>query len=424
VRAADGTLILLDCGTGAHALGEALAGAAGPDDPLHGHLLITHTHWDHIQGFPFFRPLFRPGSEWDVYAPGGLGQQLETTLAGQMQYPYFPVALGQLPATLRYHDLVEGRFRVGGVRVSAGYLNHPALTLGYRLEADGVTLVYATDHEPHGGVVTGVGPLAAGGPGSVHEEDGRHVAFLAGADLVIHDAQFTEAEYPARLGWGHTPAERAVDYALAAGARHLVLYHHDPLREDAALDRLVGVCRARVMLAGGDLEVTAAMEGQALDLTGPAAAGGPAAEGLPAAAAAGVLAAAPTILVVDDDPSVLSLLVATLAADGFRLLTATDGETALRLVRAERPDLILLDWGLPGQDGVAVARALRADPDPHLRTVPVVLVTGRDGPESTAAGFAAGVTDYLTKPFKTAHVRTRVRAWLLRTGRLHGPRLR
>ena len=116
---------------------------------MRGHLLITHTHWDHIQGFPFFVPLFVPGNEWDVYAPTGLGRRLEDTLAGQMEYAYFPVTLDQLGATIRYHEIVEGAFDVGSVRVVARYLNHPALALGYRLEAGGVSIVYATDHEPH-----------------------------------------------------------------------------------------------------------------------------------------------------------------------------------------------------------------------------------------------------------------------------------
>ena len=103
VRAADGTLIILDCGTGAHDLGRSLV--ASGERPIRGHLLLTHTHWDHIQGFPFFAPLFIPGNEWDVYAPLGLGQRLEDTLAGQMEYEYFPVTLGQLDATIRYHEL-------------------------------------------------------------------------------------------------------------------------------------------------------------------------------------------------------------------------------------------------------------------------------------------------------------------------------
>ena len=108
VRGDDGTLIVLDCGTGAHGLGQALTASGGPR--CDGHLLITHTHWDHIQGFPFFAPLFVPGNTWDIYAPGAIGQQLERTLAGQMEYNYFPVTLAQLGATIRFHNLAEGHF--------------------------------------------------------------------------------------------------------------------------------------------------------------------------------------------------------------------------------------------------------------------------------------------------------------------------
>src|SRR5882724_9865318 len=244
VLADDGTLIVLDCGTGAHRLGQALLTTAG--HPPRGHLLITHTHWDHIQGFPFFAPLFVQGNQWDLYAPGGLGQSLEAILAAQMQYPYFPVTVAQLAATIRYHDLAEGTLTVGGVRVGAHYLNHPAPTLGYRLEADGVAVVYAVDHEPHMRDRPEGGGMGSPGETVPHAEDARHVAFLEGADLVIHDAQYTAEEYPEKINWGHSPAETAVDYALAAHVRRLALTHHDPLRDDDAVDRLVEVCRERV----------------------------------------------------------------------------------------------------------------------------------------------------------------------------------
>src|SRR5581483_8935065 len=165
-----GTRIVLDAGTGIAALGRELmaTGAAGS-----GTILVSHTHWDHICGFPFFGPLFVPGNFWDVYGPGGLGQSLRETLAGQMQYTYFPVTLEELGATVRYIDLVEGAFSIGEVEVTARYLNHPALALGYRLEADGVTLVYACDHEPHA-------RLLASGQGEVTGEDARHAEFVAG----------------------------------------------------------------------------------------------------------------------------------------------------------------------------------------------------------------------------------------------------
>jgi len=404
VRGVDGTLIVLDCGTGAHGLGQALVSAGGPR--CDGHLMITHTHWDHIQGFPFFAPLFIPGNTWDIYAPGALGQQLERTLAGQMEYNYFPVTLAQLGASIRFHDLVEGRFAVGAVRITAQYLNHPALALGYRLQSGGNVVAYSVDHEPHA-----PNPAARrDGEPPGHGEDQRHVEFLADADLVIHDAQYTVEEYPQKTGWGHTPAEWAVDYALAARAKRLALFHHDPLRDDDAVDRLVEACRRRARAAGSALQVFAAAEGQELrliehDATVP----GPTSPPAPA------MSVGPhTILVADDDPTIVRLLTLALEQDGFRVVTANDGKTALHLARVERPALILLDWQMPGADGMEVTRALRGEADPFLRNIPLVLITAQSGAENTAVGFAAGVTDYLTKPFRPAHVRARVQAWLMR----------
>src|SRR5499433_819982 len=193
VTTKSGTLIVLDMGTGAAVLGRELV-ARG--EPLRGHILISHTHWDHIQGIPFFAPLFVPGSQWDIYGPKDLGQSLREALAGQMQYAYFPVTLDQCGAKIRYHDLVEGTFDVDDIKVSTHYLNHPALALGYRLEADGVALVYACDHEPYGRQL-------ARGVGEIRGNDRRHATFLAGADLVIHDAQYTASEYASKSGWGH-----------------------------------------------------------------------------------------------------------------------------------------------------------------------------------------------------------------------------
>jgi CheY-like chemotaxis protein/phosphoribosyl 1,2-cyclic phosphodiesterase len=407
VRTADGTLIILDCGTGAHDLGQSLV--ISGVHPIRGHLLISHTHWDHIQGFPFFAPLFVPGNEFDVYAPQGLGRRLEETLAGQMEYTYFPVTLGQLGATIRYHDLAEGAFDLGTVQVTARYLNHPGLAMGYRLEAGGVAMVYATDHEPHSPHQPEAADPTQAVP--IHREDQRHVEFLTGADLVIHDAQYTLEDYPSKLGWGHSPAELAVDFAFAAGVKRLALFHHDPLRDDAAVDQLVERCRRR-NVAGG-LDIFAAAEGQTIEVAERQAVA-PHAARQPESIAEGVGAASATILLVDDDPDILRLLTMTLRPEGFRLLSASDGNAALKIARAERPDLVLLDWNMPGRNGLEVCRALRSESDPDLRDVPVVLLTAQVEAEDTAAGFAAGVTDYVTKPFKPAHIRSRVQIWLRR----------
>src|SRR5262245_1094812 len=237
-----------------------------------------------------------------------------------------------------------------------------------------------------------------------------YIAFLAAAALVIHDSQDTVAEYPQKAGWGHTPAEWAVDYAIAALPNRLALTHHHPLRDDEAVDRVVVMCRQRASAAGSGLEVFAAAEGQELrfierDAKTPAAARAPE----PARKVG-----PHTILVADDEHTIVRLLTLALEQGGFRVVNARAGVAAIRLAGLNTPDLILLNVQMPSADGMEVTRRLRNEPDPALRDVPVVLITAQSGPENTAAGFAAGVTDYLTKPFRPAHVRARVQAWLLR----------
>ncbi len=413
VRSDDGTRILLDVGTGAHELGIALRDEAAAER-LGGHLLIGHTHWDHIQGFPFFAPFFERGGQWDVYAPGGRTQHIEDTLAGQMSYDYHPVTVDSFDAAVRFHDLREGRFECGRVRVSTRYLNHPALTLGYRLEADGAVLVYATDHEPHS-----ILPLdAAPGAEPVHYEDRRHLEFLAGADVVIHDAQFTLGDFPAKLGWGHTPVERAVDYAIAARVGQLVLFHHDPLRTDAEVDALLELARERA--ARGDFvpDVRAAAEGETLELPRREAAPRrePAAvERVPSALLPKEPPRASTVLLVEDDPDMTAVLRGALEPEGVRLIHAGDGESALAVARRDRPSLVLLDLKIPMLDGLEVCRRIRGEGDARLRRVPILILTGnRPDERGMLEAFRAGATDFLTKPVKPTLVRSRVRGWLLR----------
>ncbi|HKA61873.1 MAG TPA: GAF domain-containing protein [Methylomirabilota bacterium] len=405
VRSQAGTLVILDCGTGAHGLGHALESAR--TGPLRGHILITHTHWDHIQGFPFFAPFFREGDQWDVYAPRGLRESVREALAGQMQYTYFPVSPEQFTATIRYHELVEGAFTLDDIRITTQYLNHPALTLGYRLEADGAVLVYATDHEPHSRA------LAAGDGSDIGGEDRRHVELLAGADLVIHDAQYVAAEYPEKAGWGHSTMESVVASARAAGAQRLALYHHDPLRDDAAIERLAIAARGQAAAAGGGLDVFAAAEGLVIDIAPTGVA--PESSRLAQAAAEAEVPAellTQTVLVAVDDPGFRDGLVEAGRADDLKLHTVSDPDQVMATIEAARPSLVLLGRRIGGRDGLEVCRAIRGNG--ATRDLPVVIVATGETEADRTAGAQAGVTDWLVAPFSPLYARTRIRAWALR----------
>ena len=225
-----GGRLILDCGTGARQLGIEMLAVV--PKPIQGSILLGHTHWDHIQGFPFFKPVFVPGNNFSVWAPQGGSRSLQETLSGQMEFTYFPIELGQLPAQITYHELAEGTYEIGGARVITQYLNHPAVTLGYRIEADGAAVVYITDHEQFSDNLWR-GDAAPGVIDSmVHEGDRRHARFMRDADLVIHDAQYTPEEYATKKTWGHSTYEYVVNVAAAAGVKRVALTHHDPEHKD------------------------------------------------------------------------------------------------------------------------------------------------------------------------------------------------
>lgn len=406
VTSSAGTLLVLDCGTGIHDLGRALM--ASGKKPIRGSILIGHTHWDHIQGLPFFAPLFVPGNEWDIYAPRGLGQSLRETLAGQMQYTYFPISLEAMGAKIRYHELVEGVFQIEDIKITTRYLNHPALTLGYRMESGGSTVVYACDHEPFS-------QPADVEARKFNPRDRRHVAFLAGADLVVHDSQYTAAEYPQKIGWGHSTMEYAMDVCRAAGARRLAFTHHDPLRDDYAIDQLVTAVRTAKADATSPMEVFGAADGMVVELAADEAEQSetPAIGAAPSAVAtepSGVIEH--SVLLAVSDQGQARVLAEAARSHRLRVIEAGDGESALRLARAEHPSLVIVEQSLSGNDNFGVCRALRrADPGDG-NDVPVVILAPE---ESRAAGQAAGVTDWLTPPFSPTYARTHMQAWIMRT---------
>ena len=408
VRTAEGHIFIFDCGTGARPLGEALM--APPVAPVSASILFSHTHWDHIQGFPFFAPAFEPRNTIAVYGPEGGRRSLHDTLARQMELSYFPVELSQLPATLSYTDLGEGAHTIGGARIVAQYLNHPAVTLGYRVEADGAAVVYACDHEPFGGALwrtdAAPGPLES----ILHEGDRRHAHFLADADLVIHDAQYTPEEYRARKNWGHSPFDYVVELAGAAGVKRLALTHHDPSHDDATVAEIERHARAVAERRRTPIEVFCAFEGGHVTLG--ARGGAPAAAPEVASAPAGAVTPGARILIVDDDPVMRRLTKGALQNDGYVLTEAANGREALELVRRAAPDLVILDFVMPELDGLDVLRVLRADPT--TVSLPVLMLTSQADEDSTRAGFEVGATDYLTKPFSSPQLSARVRACLAR----------
>ena len=373
---------------------------------LRGHILISHTHWDHIQGIPFFEPLFAPGNEWDIYGPKGLGQSLREALAGQMQYAYFPVTLDQCGAKIRYHDLVEGTFDIDDIKVSTRYLNHPALTLGYRFEADGVTVVYACDHEPHS-------RMLATGQGEISGQDLRHAEFVSGADLLIHDAQYTAEEYPDKIGWGHSPVEYVVNLGQHARVKRVALTHHDPLRDDDAIDRLVANVRTKLQRGASPLDVFAAVEGQIVEVA-PSRPQDSARQAGDFQAETPIESALvePSVLLGVADTKLAAALSEAIRAEGIHATLFSDIDEVKELIAKDRPSLAILEHDPPRIDGMDTCRAIRRQENNGEHRLPVVMIAGLEDSDS---GVAAGVTDWLIKPFTSAYARTKIRAWVLRT---------
>jgi len=399
-----GARFVIDCGTGARPLGAELAENASR--PISLAILLSHTHWDHIQGFPFFAPLFLPGSRVAAYAPHGSSGSLSKVLAGQMEFTYFPVELEQLPAEITYHDLTEGEHEIGGVRVIAQFLNHPAVTLGYRIEADGVSVLYLCDHEPFSETLWRSDAEPGRLESILHAGDRRHAEFMVDADLVIHDCQYSPEEYPAKRNWGHSSYRYVVELAAAARVRHLVLTHHDPAHDDAFIEHLEQEARAVAAGRGSPLEVSCAWEG--LELAPEPRQARPSSAAVAATAHTGGV----RVLLADDDPDLRGIARKALTRDGHEVTEAGDGAEALRLARENPPDLMVLDLIMPELDGLEVLSIIRSEP--ATARVPVLLFTSLGGEALIRSGFELGATDYLTKPFTMPQLTARVRACLAR----------
>lgn len=242
--------IVIDLGTGLRTLGSSLPKNA----VVNANVLLSHLHWDHVQGLGFCAPIVAGGGEVNIYGPTQSdGRPLVDALDAFMRPPYFPLRSEQFGAAVHIHDLTADTFELDGVKVTARWLNHPGPTLGFRIEADGMSMAFCSDH----------------GPGLAEDESDIPLGVLElcdGVDFLIHDAQHTMEEYLTRKSWGHSPIEYAVDVAAAAGVRRLGFYHFDPNHSDEMLDRHVahGI---ELAAAAGLPEVIATYEGLSLELS-------------------------------------------------------------------------------------------------------------------------------------------------------------
>ncbi|MEW6518988.1 MAG: MBL fold metallo-hydrolase [Thermodesulfobacteriota bacterium] len=267
-------LIIIDAGSGIRELGNFMMQHDLPRGPMQTEIFLSHTHWDHIMGFPFFTPIYIPGSSLKVYGPVSYEQDtLETIVGGQLTYRYFPVRGEELGASITYIDLKEGEFDLGdGIRLTTKYLNHPILCLGYRFEYRGKVLCTAYDTEPFRNlfVTDPAHPsydeaMASEGELVAQEQNEALERFIAGADLLIYDCQYTRAEYEkGKAGWGHSYFEYVCPMAIRNQVKSLALFHHDPMRTDSQLDEL-----AQIHCQGGGTgatEIFFAREGMEISL--------------------------------------------------------------------------------------------------------------------------------------------------------------
>jgi len=224
VRLRGGEVIVLDAGTGARPLGARLVEEA----PRRIHLLLTHLHVDHLEGLGVFAPIWSPDTDLHVWGPASPVASLSERVATYFSPPLFPVHLSEVPARITFHDASENSWQIGEARISSHAILHPGPTVGYRIEEGGRSLTYLTDHEPSLGVDLSTGPA----------EWISGLALAHRADVLIHDCQYTPREYERRIGWGHSTTEHVAVFAAKAGVDRLLMYHHDPMQSDAALESM------------------------------------------------------------------------------------------------------------------------------------------------------------------------------------------
>lgn len=257
-------VVVLDAGSGIRALGQSLM-REFRDKPLNLTMLVTHTHWDHIQGFPFFMPAYNPRVEVRIVGYEGAVHGLRGALFEQMQSAFFPVGLNQMASHVTFDELSDSNVEIGAIKVRSIDAHHPGICRGYRLCTPQGDIVYMPDHEAYERYEIERQRLAGESSKAAldlaRSEDAKVVEFMRDAEVAITDSQYDRVEYPTRLGWGHTCADDAVELAMRAGVKHLFLFHHDPDHHDDKMEAMTKEAEARVAAAGSSMIVCAAREG-------------------------------------------------------------------------------------------------------------------------------------------------------------------
>ncbi len=258
---ADGEILILDAGSGLRLLGQSLV-EEFKGQPIELTLLITHTHWDHIHGFPFFIPAYNPRNRIHILGFEGASEGLHSVLASQMESPYFPVTMEEMAGHITIQELTELKFSIGRVEIEAVFANHPGICVGYRINTSKGSIVFLPDNEPYQRLRgQSKGDISAASLGYARAQDQKLIEFIRDADVLIIDSQYDDTEYQQHVGWGHGCLDDVVTLALIAGVKKLFLFHHDPNHSDEQIFRMVNWARDLVAMHGDSLPIEAAREG-------------------------------------------------------------------------------------------------------------------------------------------------------------------